>query len=55
MRLLFDTSTLIAALIFYAAVKAGADQLLTLNPRHFRQIYPGYADRVVEPLKADQG
>jgi predicted nucleic acid-binding protein len=41
------------ALIFYAAIKADADQLLTLNPRHFRQIYQGFADRVVEPLKED--
>lgn len=37
------------ALIFYAAVKAEADQLLTLNPKHFRQIYPQFAERVVAP------
>lgn len=37
------------ALIFYAAVKAEADQLLTLNPKHFRQIYPEFAGRVIAP------
>jgi predicted nucleic acid-binding protein len=35
------------ALIFYAAMKSGADQVVTLNPRHFRQIYPELANRVV--------
>lgn len=35
------------ALIFYAAIKSGADQLVTLNPKHFRQIYPELANRVV--------
>lgn len=38
------------ALIFYAAIKADADQLLTLNPKHFRQIYSEFADLVVEPI-----
>lgn len=41
------------ALIFYAAVKAEADQLLTLNPKHFRQIYPEFAERVIEPGSED--
>ena len=47
MRLLFDTSTLIAALVDYVAIKSDAEQLLTLNPKHFRQIYPDLANRVV--------
>ncbi|CAN5384742.1 PIN domain-containing protein [soil metagenome] len=36
------------ALIFYAAIKADADQLLTLNPKHFRQIYPEFSRLVIE-------
>lgn len=41
--IIFDT------LIFYAAIKAEADQLLTLNPRHFRQIYSEFPALVIEP------
>ena len=41
------------AIIFHAAVKADADHLLTLNPKHFRQIYPEFADRVIEPVSGE--
>lgn len=39
------------ALILHAGIKAGADRVLTLNPRHFRQIYPEMADRIVDPTR----
>jgi predicted nucleic acid-binding protein len=37
------------ALIVWAGIKANADHILTLNPRHFRLIYPEAADRIVDP------
>lgn len=37
------------ALIVHAGIKANADRILTLNPRHFRLIYPEVADRIVDP------
>lgn len=37
------------ALILRAGVKANADRILTLNPRHFRRIDPSLADRIVDP------
>ena len=37
------------ALIVQAAVKAGADQILTLNERDFRRVSPDLAGRVVTP------
>jgi predicted nucleic acid-binding protein len=37
------------ALIAWAAEKSGADQLLTLNERHFHRVWPEYRDRVTRP------
>lgn len=37
------------ALIARAAVKAKADQLLTLNPRDFLRVWPGGAERIKTP------
>lgn len=37
------------ALILRAGMKANADRILTLNPRHFRSIDPALADRIVDP------
>lgn len=37
------------ALIARAAQRAKVDQLLTLNPDHFRRVWPAGADRVREP------
>jgi hypothetical protein len=37
------------ALIVYVGIKANADRVLTLYPRHFRLIYPEIADRIVDP------
>ena len=37
------------ALILYAAFKAEVDQVVTLNPKDFRRIYPEYADLIIEP------
>jgi len=37
------------ALILRAGVKADADRILTLNPKHFQRIDPGLADRIVDP------
>jgi predicted nucleic acid-binding protein len=37
------------ALIVYAAMKADAGQILTLNEKDFRRIYPEIADRIIAP------
>jgi predicted nucleic acid-binding protein len=37
------------ALIVYAAEKAGADRLLTLNVEHFRRAWPDAGDRLQAP------
>jgi predicted nucleic acid-binding protein len=37
------------AVILYAAAKIGADQIITLNDRHFRRIRPDLADKIVAP------
>ena len=42
------------ALHVFAGIKSGVDQILTFNPKHFRQIYPEFADRVVEPVLEDE-
>jgi predicted nucleic acid-binding protein len=36
------------ALILHAAAKAGVDQVLTLNPKDFRRVYPDLAGKIVE-------
>ena len=36
-------------LILQAAIKASADQIVTLNAGHFRRIYPALADKIVTP------
>lgn len=41
------------ALHIFAGIKSGVDQILTFNSKHFRQIYPELADRVVEPVLED--
>jgi len=41
------------ALIVYAGLKANADRILTLNPRHLRLIYPALADRILDPTEAN--
>ncbi len=37
------------ALIFFAATKANADKIITLNPKDFRCIYPDAADKITTP------
>lgn len=37
------------ALIAYAAIKAQVDQLLTLNEKDFRKVYPALSERIVAP------
>jgi predicted nucleic acid-binding protein len=37
------------ALILYAALRADADRVLTLNPRDFQRIRPDLADRIQTP------
>jgi predicted nucleic acid-binding protein len=37
------------ALILHAAAKAKADQVVTLNEKDFRRVYPGLADKIVSP------
>jgi predicted nucleic acid-binding protein len=37
------------ALILYAATRANADQVVTLDERDFRRVYPGLADKIVPP------
>jgi predicted nucleic acid-binding protein len=39
------------ALILHAGIKASADRILTLNPCHFRLIYPEVADLIVDPIE----
>lgn len=35
--------------ILYAAIKEGADSILTLNAGHFRKIFPQLTDRITVP------
>ncbi len=37
------------ALILHAALKADADQVVTLNEKDFRRVYPNLADKIVSP------
>ncbi|MBI3241476.1 MAG: PIN domain-containing protein [Chloroflexi bacterium] len=37
------------ALILHAASKANVDQVITLNEKDFRRVYPELADRIVSP------
>ncbi|MBC8449429.1 MAG: PIN domain-containing protein [Chloroflexi bacterium] len=37
------------ALISHAALKAAAEQLVTLNPAHFRRIHPALSKQIVSP------
>ncbi len=37
------------ALIAYAAIKAQVDQLLTLNEKDFRRVYPSLSEQIVAP------
>ena len=37
------------ALILYAAAKASADRVVTLNERDFRRIYPDLVDKIISP------
>ncbi|MCW5852265.1 MAG: PIN domain-containing protein [Anaerolineae bacterium] len=37
------------ALIVFAAIKAGADQIVTYNLRHFRRVFPAYAHLITAP------
>ena len=37
------------ALIIYAALKAEVDQVVTLNEKDFRRIYPGFRDKIISP------
>ena len=37
------------ALIAYAAQKVKADYVVTLNSKHFKRVYPAFADKIIEP------
>lgn len=37
------------ALIVQAALKAGVDKLLTLNSKHFEQLWPNHTNQVINP------
>jgi predicted nucleic acid-binding protein len=37
------------ALVAHAALKTGAEQIVTLNATDFRRVAPSFADRVVTP------
>jgi predicted nucleic acid-binding protein len=39
------------ALLVYASIRANVDVVLTLNARHFRQIYPEMATRIIDPAE----
>ena len=39
------------ALLVYASIRANVDVVLTLNARHFRQIYPEVATRIIDPAE----
>ncbi len=41
--------TIFDALHVYTAQKVQAEEILTLNQRHFQRLYPDLADRVVLP------
>jgi predicted nucleic acid-binding protein len=43
------------ALILHAGIKAGVDRILTLNARHFSQIYPEHAERIMDPSAPEPG
>ena len=38
------------ALILYAAIKAHADHIVTLNEKDFRRIYPELQDKIISPF-----
>ena len=40
------------ALLLHAAWKADVDQVVTLNARDFRHVYPALFDKIVSPLEA---
>ena len=37
------------ALILHAASKANVEQIITLNPKDFRRVYPSLADKIITP------
>jgi predicted nucleic acid-binding protein len=37
------------ALLLHAAAKANVDQIVTLNERDFRRVYPALANKLVTP------
>jgi predicted nucleic acid-binding protein len=39
------------ALLLYAAIKSRADQVVTLNAKDFRRIYPALKDQIISPLE----
>lgn len=39
------------ALLLHAAAKVGVDQVITLNARDFRRVYPALADKIMSPLE----
>ena len=62
MKILFDTSVLVAAMVevkvitggavydavlLHTAQKANVDQIVTLNESDFKRVYPALADKVV--------
>lgn len=36
-------------LILHAASKANVEQIITLNPKDFRRVYPSLADKIITP------
>ena len=41
------------ALLLHTAWKSEVDQVITLNARDFRRVYPALAERIVSPLEDD--
>ncbi len=41
--------TIYDALLLHAAASAGVDQIVTLNAKHFRRVYPPLSGLIVEP------
>ncbi len=39
------------ALLLHTAAKAGVDQVVTLNARDFRRVYPALVDKLISPLE----
>ena len=37
------------ALIVSAGLKAGVEQIITLNPKYFKRVYPEHAEIMIEP------